>query len=836
MRILTALVVSLLFLNASAQKKLGTVSGTVVDENDNPITRTSVIILGNQTGVFTNDTGYFIIKVPADKGCALVFSHIGYKDLHKTFNLINKEEEQVVIKLEKDKKMMTTVVVSSDPRVADPGHVKINPINTQAAPTPTGGIEGLIQTLVGSNNELTSQYSVRGGNYDENLVYINDFEIFRPYLVSNAQQEGLSLINPELAKNVNFYNGGFQAKYGDKMSSVLDIQYKKPKAFGGSAYASLIEQGFHLEGSSNNNKFTYLIGARNKNNSNLLGTQETTGNYTPSSNDVQTYLTYKLNQKWQLELLGIVSTTKFSFVPQSAQKTSSVFSPFYTSDLALNILFQGQEKDSYATDMIGFTAINKPTKKLTLKWMASFFRDNEKQNTDIGGTYLFGERDFDQTSSTYGQIINPLGAGFYQDYIRDALTINQWSLSHKGSLEEGKHFIQWGATFEQTSINDKVYEWNFQDSAGYSVPTNSNPGGPFQLNNFINSAADLSIQKYSGYLQDNINLSGKNKDVILQAGVRYNYNSLNKEFFVSPRLQLSIKPNWNKDMVFKFAVGSYNQPPFYRELRAYDGTLNTAIKSQKSFQVVAGMDYNFKSSNRPFRMTTEAYYKKLWDVNPYDIDNVSIKYFGTNNAKAYAYGLETRFYGQLIKDAESWLSIGLMHTMENIDNLSYYNYLNAAGQVITAQTPDKTVKDSVRQNVGWVRRPTDRLLTVGLFLQDYLSTNQNYRVHLSTIYGTNMPYNIPGSTKYRNGLEIEPYIRVDIGFSALLLDEKQLPPRSHNPFRGFKSIWASLEVFNLIDRDNVISYQLIKDFSNTTYAIPNRLTPRLLNFKIVGQF
>ena len=248
------------------------------------------------------------------------------------------------------------------------------------------------------------------------------------------------------------------------------------------------------------------------------------------------------------------------------------------------------------------------------------------------------------------------------------------------------------------------------------------------------------------------------------------------------------------------------------------------------------MEYNFKSSGRPFRMTTEAYYKNLWDVNPYDIDNVRIRYFGNNNAKAYAYGLETRFYGELIKDAESWFSIGLMHTMENIDNFYYYNYLNSEGQVITAQTPDKTVKDSVRQNLGWVRRPSDRLLTVGLFLQDYLSTNQNFRVHLNIIYGTNMPYNIPGSVKYRDALEIEPYIRVDVGFSALLLDEKALPPRSHNPFRGFKSIWASLEVFNLIDRDNVISYQLIKDFSNTTYAIPNRLTPRLLNFKIVGRF
>ena len=473
MRILTALVVSLLFLNASAQKKLATVSGKVVDENENPIPKTSVIILGNQNGISTNDSGLFTIKVPAEKGCALVFSHIAYNEFQKTFYLSDKEEDSVIIRLERNKKTLKEVVVTDNKGQTDISHTKINPINALTAPTPTGGIEGLIQTLVGSNNELTSQYNVRGGNYDENLVYINDFEIFRPYLVSNAQQEGLSLINPELARNVNFYNGGFQAKYGDKMSSVLDIQYKKPRGFNGSVYASLLEQGFSLEGISGNDKLTYIVGVRNKSNSNLLSGQETTGDYVPSSSDVQSYLTYKLNEKWQLELLGIVSSTKFSLIPQSAQKTSSVFSPLYTSDLALDIFFQGQEKDNYATDMIGFTAINKPTKKLTLKWMASFFRDNEKQNTDIGGTYLFGERDFDNTSSTYGQIINPLGAGFYENYMQDALTINQWNFSHKGTLEQGKHFIQWGVTIEQTNINNKLYQWEFQDSAGYSLPVNT---------------------------------------------------------------------------------------------------------------------------------------------------------------------------------------------------------------------------------------------------------------------------------------------------------------------------------------------------------------------------
>jgi hypothetical protein len=300
-------------------------------------------------------------------------------------------------------------------------------------------------------------------------------------------------------------------------------------------------------------------------------------------------------------------------------------------------------------------------------------------------------------------------------------------------------------------------------------------------------------------------------------------------------MQLSFKPRWINNIALKLAAGSYNQPPFYRELRRYDGTLNTAVKSQKSYQLVAGMDYNFIKGTRPFRITTEAYYKLMSDVIPYDIDNVRIRYFGENNAKAYAYGVETRLYGELVKDAESWLSIGLMRTRENINNDFYYQYKNAAGEIITAQSTDRKPTDSIRTDVGWLRRPTDRLITVGLFMQDYLPNNKNFKVHLNMLYGSNMSYNIPNSVKYRNALVIDPYIRVDIGFSALLLSEKN-KRRSHSPFKDFENIWASFEVFNLIDRPNTISYQLIKDFSNTTYSIPNRLTPRLINFKIVGRF
>ncbi len=833
MRIFLAFLFIIISTTALSQKKTAFVSGKVIDENEKPLQNVSVVILGRSAGTITNDSGYFKITVPAGKALALIFSYTGYKDVQKNFYLSSNEQETALIQMELGGKVLDAIIVTDDNQRSQTGLVKINPKNALILPSTIGGVEGLIKILVGSNNELTSQYSVRGGNYDENLIYINDFEIFRPYLVRSGQQEGLSFINPEMAKNVNFYNGGFQAKYGDKMSSVLDIQYKKPKAFGGTVYVSLLEQGLHLEGANKKGNVTYLFGLRNKSNKNLLSSQETAGAYIPSSSDFQTFITYKVSEKLQLEFLGNYSVTKFTLFPKSAQKTTSVFSPLFTANLGLDIFFEGKEQDGYKTNLLGLSMLYKPSKKLNLKWMLSRFSNKENENFDIAGAYLFGDRDFDRSSSTFGQIINPLGAGYYQNYGRNTLDIAVYNASLKGSIDKGKHFIQFGNSIEQTSITDKLKEFEYQDSAGYSLPHN-----PANLNLYkvLNSTAGLSIQKFSGYVQDNIRLGNTAKDITLQAGIRYNYNSLNKQFLLSPRMQVSYKPKWKKDMVLKFAAGVYSQPPFYRELRRYDGTLNTNVKAQKSYQLVAGADYNFKGlEGRPFRITTEAYYKSLSDVDVYDVDNVKIRYAGNNDAKAYATGIEARLFGELVKDAESWFSIGFMRTRENLNNDVYYQYKNAAGEIITAQSTDQQPVDSIKNEVGFVRRPTDRLITVGLFLEDYLPTNKNFKVHLNLLYGSNMSYNIPNSVKYRNALTIDPYIRIDIGFSAQLLTEKS-KRRSHSPFSGFENIWASFEVFNLIDRPNTISYQLIKDFANNTYSIPNRLTPRLVNFKIVGRF
>jgi len=807
-----------------AQKKPAFVSGKVLDENENPLSNVSVVILGQQKGIVTSDSGTFRLKVTADRAFAIVFSYTGFKSQQKNFLLNENEEETIVIRMEREGKVLEEVIVTDQRDRREAGLIRPNPKSVINLPSPVMGVESLIKVFVGSNNELTSQYSVRGGSYDENLIYVNDFEIFRPYLVRNGQQEGLSFINPEMVRNINFYNGGFQAKYGDKMSSVLDIQYKKPKRFGGSAYISILEQGLELEGISKNNKLNYLVGVRNRTNKSLLSSQETKGNYVPSSSDLQALITYQFNNKWGAEFLGNISQTKFTLVPEFSQLTSAVFSPFFSAVLGLDVYFEGQERDQYKTNMLGLTITNQPRKNLKLKWMVSRFENDEEENIDISGAYLFGERDFDKAKPTFGLIVNPLGAGVFQNFARNKLNIDNWNVSHKGILDKGRNVLLWGIGYDKTNIDDKLNEWEFQDSAGYSLPFNPNV---LQLNKVIKSTAALDVNKISGYFQDNLIFGDSSNSFTLQAGIRYNYNSLNNEFLLSPRVGASWQPKGGKDIIFRAAAGIYDQPPFYRELRRYDGTVNTDLKAQKSFQVVGGFDYNFKSSSKPMRMTVEAYYKNMWDVVPYDIDNVRIRYYGENSAKAYAYGIEGRLFGELVKDAESWISIGLMNTKENIDGDFY--------KVYTIDTLNQAL-DSTTVEGGWFRRPTDRTLTFGMFFQDYLATNKNFRVYLNMIYGTNLPYNIPGSVKYRNGAIIEPYIRADIGFSALLLDAEKSNRRSHSPFRNFESIWASLEVFNLIDRSNTISYLLIKDFANNVFTIPNRLTPRLVNFKIVARW
>ncbi|HZI01648.1 MAG TPA: TonB-dependent receptor, partial [Flavisolibacter sp.] len=512
------LLILLFTMDAAAQRKTATVNGRVLDENEQPLANVSVMVLGQQNGVNTNDSGIFRLRVPADRAIALVFSFTGYRTIQQNFLLSEGEQETVTIRMETGGNTLQEVVVTDQRSRTEAGLIRPNPKSVLNLPSPVTGVENLIKIFVGSNNELTSQYNVRGGSYDENLVYVNDFEIYRPYLVRSGQQEGLSFINAEMVRNINFYNGGFQARYGDKMSSVLDVQYNKPRSFGGSAYVSILEQGFHVEGLGSKNRLSYLIGVRNRSNRNLLSRQETQGNYVPASSDLQGLITYQFNPKWQAEVLGNLSQTNFRLTPQFSQLTSSVFSPFFTANLGIDIYFEGRERDAYNTQMVGISTTYQPHKDLRLKFLASRFQNTEEENIDITGAYLFGDRDFDQAKASFGLIVNPLGAGVFQTFARNDLQIRDYNVSHKGSLDKGKHLFQWGLGYDQTHINDRLHEWEYQDSAGYSLPYNPNF---LQLNKFLNSRADFTINRFNGYIQDNIAFRDTGNAFTLQAGLRF---------------------------------------------------------------------------------------------------------------------------------------------------------------------------------------------------------------------------------------------------------------------------------------------------------------------------
>lgn len=809
-----------------AQKAFTDYDGIILSKSKEPLENVFVHLADKSTGTNTDSHGVFQLRIPVKMPVRVVFKGMNLAGFQKVIFRDGKTTGLDTIILVEQQKGLEDVRVTADKKREETGLIAVDASQARVNPSAVGGIEGLLKTFVGSNNELTSQYSVRGGNYDENLVYVNGFEIYRPFLVSSGQQEGLSFINADLTDNVRFYTGGFQAKYGDKLSSVLDVQYQQPEKNGGSAYLSLLEQSLSLKGVSDNQKFTYLVGLRNKTNRNVVKSQATAGNYIPSSSDLQGLFVYRFSPAFRMEFLGDYNKTKFLFYPEQTKLTASVFSPYYVANYGVNIDFEGSERDYYSTGFAGLTGVITPNDHTELKVMASYYQDKEKQSQDIVGAYEFGERD--ENGNILDDPDNLLGMGVNQSYARNNLHINVFSLQHQGSWKGGAHYLQWGAALQRQMIDSKINQWNYSDSAGYSLPVG---GSELDLSSYMNSRDKFNIQRVSGYLQDNVHF-GKTSVYTLQYGVRANYNDLNDEFLISPRAGFSFKPGgWKRDVVFKASAGMYAQPAFYREMVTMDGSLNKGIKAQKSMQGVLGLDYQMRLFNRPARLTSELYYKHLYDVIPYDIDNVRIQYYGQNNAKAYVAGLETRLFTQFVKGADSWLSLGIMQTKEKIDGLSYENYYNQSGELITASSVDKVATDSASHQVGWLRRPTDRLITFGMFFQDYLSTDKNFKVYLNTIYGTNLPFNIPGSTRYRNALEIPAYLRMDIGFSALLLDGSK-PRKKHAPFKGVQHIWASFEIFNLINRDNTISYMLLKDFKNDTYALPNRLTPRLVNFKI----
>lgn len=799
---------------ASAQQAAVRLSGIVRDEQGHALDLVTVGISGTTEGTRTNPEGRYELRVEQGKRATVAFTYLGYEELRRN---VTPDADQTLDVVLRSRSIEIQGVEKRDDRSRfEAGSISIDVSKASVLPSTIGGVEGIIKTFVGTNNELTSQYSVRGGNYDENLVYVNDFEIYRPYLTRSGQQEGLSFINSDLVGSVNFSVGGFQARYGDKMSSVLDVTYRRPKKFAGSAMVSLLGASLHLEGASKNGKLTYVTGLRQKSNQYLLQSQPTKGVYNPTFTDFQALINYRFNKKWEMEVIGNYARNRFSFLPEEATTSFGLINQAYQ----LRVFYDGSEIDQFDSRFGGISTTFRPNNKLSLKLLASGFQTDERETYDIGGEYLLGELETDPSKRDFNQVKTYLGTGIIQNYARNYLNVNVGNLAHRGSYNAHNHFIQWGLDANITSISDKLHEWERRDSAGYTQPYNPNL---LEMRYLYSSSSTFDYTRFSGFLQDNFRFNDS-LDLTVSAGIRFNYSTLNGEFIASPRIQVAYKPDWKRDIVFKIASGMYAQPPFYREMRSLNGTVNKDLKAQKSFHITAGGDYNFKLSNRPFRFTTEVYYKNLWDIVPYEYDNVRIRYFGTNNAVGYAYGGEVRLYGDLVKDAPSWISIGILKTSEDLKDDKIV-YQNEAGV------------DSATTFPGYVPRPNDQRFMLGMYFQDYLPRNENFKMHLNLLYASGLPFGPPDMKRYGDTLRLPAYRRVDIGFSALLLDGAKKDRPSHSFFRNVENIWASVEIFNLLGIQNTLSYSWIQDqTTGGTFAVPNRLTSRLLNVKLMVNF
>lgn len=810
--------VLLCFLPLFSHAQNAEVEGYVTDQNGQGIALVSVgvVNLEKPIGTSTAENGFFRLAVPADIELELLFSHTSYQAYKQKIKLQDKQKKKLQISLQAATVQMEEVSVQGE-RQRNNAYVHLSPLEGQTLPGITGGVEGLVMSLPGvnNNNELSSQYSVRGGNFDENLVYVNGIEIYRPFLTRSGEQEGLSFVNPDLVQTLTFSSGGFDARYGDKMSSVLDIRYKQPQQFGGSVGLSFMGGHLHLEGASKNRKFTYLAGLRQKNSQLVLKKLDKTGQYKPSFTDFQLLLSYQADSKNKLELLGNIAHNRYKFTPKSQQTkfgTSGNTKSFWVD-------FNGFEIDRFTTYFGALTWTHQASAHSRHNLTASFFNTVERENFDIEGYYRLSETMSDNNGhAVEGDV---LGTGHYMDHARNYLNGIISSLDYTGRQQTSVAHVQWGFKYQYEDIIDHLDEWHMEDSAGYNLPLlPQNPPGqesplaPPALQNVYKADHHTVSHRFNAFAQAKFDFNTQER-YVLDAGIRLSYWTLNKEFTWSPRLNLNIKPNWKREVHFRLAVGQYVQPPFYKEMRDLYGHLNKNVKAQKSIHAVFASDLYFKWWDRPFKFTAEAYYKYLYDLNPYEIDNVRIRYMANNNGKGYAAGVDLRLDGEFVPGVNSWVSLSFMNTRENI---AYYD------------------ADGIKRHSGWIPRPTNQLFSLNLYVQDYLGKKKNFKLYLNAVYATGLPsgdskrLEDPSLLKGRK-TRLPDYKRVDVGLSCLLKGkDRQLSPK--NPLGYLKDIWLTLELFNMFQMRNTISYMWIPTVDGTSYAIPNTLTPLQINLKL----
>jgi hypothetical protein len=796
-----------------------TIKGVILDDNQVPIY--NVNIKTGTTGTTSNENGFYELKIQANTDVTIEFTHLSHKKVVATFNLKNGQELEFNTVMDIAVEQIATVIINTNTRQSVDGISTISPEILRTIKGAQPGVENILKTLPGVNisNELSTQYSVRGGNFDENLVYVNEIEVYRPFLIRSGQQEGLSFVNTDLVQNIEFSAGGFQAKYGDKLSSVLDITYRNPIKFGVRADLSLLGGSIAAETISKDSKFSGIVGLRYRDNSLLIKSLETKTNVIPVFADAQTYLTYKFSDKFHLNFLGNLSLNKYNFKPQTRQTNFGTL----TDPLALLVFYEGQEKDRYQTEFGAFKANYFVNDDLTLKLIASTYHTTEEEYFDILAQYRLGEVNTNIGDENLGEVEFSEGIGGQLTHARNDLDALITNVEHKGDYKVDGHTLEWSIKYTHEDIRDRLVEWEVIDSAGFSIrpPTinafNNQPYEPFEgpLVAFqsVRATNKVQIDRMQAYLQWSKRSMLGDNEVFYNAGMRVQNWTVNgdglessSQTVFSPRAQFAIKPNWNKDMLFRLAGGLYYQPPFYRELRDSLGTVIPDVKAQKSVHLVLGNEYSFKMWDRPFKLVSEAYYKNLTDVNPYTLENVRIRYRAKNNAKAYAYGLDLRLNGEFVPGTESWFSFGYLKTEENIE-----------GQ-------------------GYIPRATDQLLKFGILFQDYMPKIPDMKMYLNLVYNTGVPGGSPSyADPYEYQNRLRDYKRADLGISYILVDQNKTYNKGWKS--KFKELSIGFEIFNIFDVQNTITNTWVRDvYSKRQYAIPNYLSPRVFNVRLSTKF
>lgn len=767
-----------------------TLQGKVTDSNMSPVELATVSVIEQGKMTMTNLKGEFSIQLRSADSVVVRFSMVGYKTKTRVLRR-PRGKQTLLIQLYDDNQLAGITVTEKKRQTGSTQQLETKDIKN--TPSVTGNaVEELIQSQAGvsTHSELSSQYNVRGGSFDENSVYINNVEIYRPFLVRSGQQEGLSIINPDMVESIGFSTGGFEARYGDKMSSVLDIKYKKPKKFEANVAANLLGASAFVGFSTK--KFSWSNGIRYKTNKYLLGSLDTKGEYQPNFLDYQTYLTYGPTKNWSIEVIGDISENHYNFYPEDRE------TKFGTMEnvKSFKVFFDGQEKDVFRTYFGSLSISRKFGEKTKLSLIASAFHTNEQERYDIQGQYWLTQT---ETSEN-------LGVGTYMEHTRNYLKATVKSIKFALEHKTKKHDIQAGLTYRIENITEDSKEYEMRDSSGYSIP---HTGEDLYMIYSLKAKNTLDANRLETYIQDTWRFSSKGEHTFftLNYGIRFSHWNFNKESIISPRISLGIVPAFNHDVTMRFATGIYYQAPFYKELRdttTINGityaTLNNKIKSQRSIHFIAGFDYRFKMKDRPYKFTAEAYYKALSNLVPYTVDNVKIVYDASQQCSGHAMGLDLKLYGEFVPGTDSWVSLSLMNTRININGKS-------------------------------IPLPTDQRYSLNLFFTDYFPGTDRWRMSLKLAFADGLPFGAPHRQLDEQPFRAPAYKRADIGMSYRLLNNEKGDRKSI-----FKNIWLGIDCLNLLGINNVNSYYWITDVTNQQYAVPNYLTGRQINIKASFEF